>query len=95
MHDILIQVYFIMEQKSVYLVAGQRTSNKIVIGPYPILRKSFQGFKLWKWGEKWQLQGYLLEEGTKPEPRLVDEMSWYQDCCYHRKQKFHKSLTIP
>ena len=43
MHDILIQVYFIMEQKSVYLVAGQRTSNKIVIGPYPILRKSFQG----------------------------------------------------
>ena len=43
MHDILIQVYFIMEQKSVYLVAGQRTSNKIVNGPYPILRKSFQG----------------------------------------------------
>lgn len=43
MHDILIQVYFIMEQKSVYLVAGQRTSNKIVIGLYPILRKSFQG----------------------------------------------------
>lgn len=61
----------------------------------PDSKEILSRFKLWKWGEKWQLQGYLLEEGTKPEPRLVDEMSWYQDCCYHRKQKFHKSLTIP